>query len=670
MHSFDVFLSHNSNDKPAVRDLKQKLEGKKLKVWLDEDELRPGIPWQRLLEDGIGDSGSVAVLVGKDGLGPWEDEEMRAALEIAVQDKRPVIPVLLPGAPAEPKLPSLLKSRTWVDFREGYDDSRLGKLVWGITGRRPGDKEDQEAARIFLCYARRDERKIEKYYHMLNGAGYKPWMRKFDIFPGQIRSGAIQDGIQECNVFLVFISTNSVDKHGEIEKEIKFALDRFDEIQQEDIYLIPARLEDIELPDRLREIHSVDLFERDGWNGLMRAIESRGFPGIDKPATPLRGRWTKIQFIRQSILDVITPTYILDNSYHFLDWNRAFDVIVAMPTGIRRGDHALDFIRRLANCQEVIERSKELFGSGSDPLVDMELLHFESQKYGLVLFQKIGTQLSDERGRILGWCVNLNVLLAEQLQLLWEDLRAGLEQDVNWTRYAISYDKLLEPFDDYWKLLKLVTDLVQGAKRCIDLGAGTGNVTSHLLREDPLREVWAVESNEAMLGYLRTKLAIPESSSSWGVNQPASLPGLISVDRLTIVKEDILRIDDLPAGYFDAAVLMNVLYTVDDPELCLRQAHRVLARGGVLVLSTPHCETDVDKLFQRMQEVLEQKNLFRDLELNFEVARRAHAKMIDLIHRDSKDDIRGYLKAAGFVTKEWHDRVYADAVVVVQAKKP
>src|SRR5436190_23145846 len=112
---FDVFLSHNSNDKPAVRELKALLEANGLRVWLDEDELQPGIPWQQLLEVGIKTSKSVIVLVGKDGLGPWEDEEMQAALVLAVRDKRPCIPVLLPGASVQPELPMFLGNRTWVD---------------------------------------------------------------------------------------------------------------------------------------------------------------------------------------------------------------------------------------------------------------------------------------------------------------------------------------------------------------------------------------------------------------------------------------------------------------------------------------------------------------------------------------------------------------------------
>ncbi len=48
---FDVFLSHNSKNKPVVRDLAQKLKARGIKVWLDEWELIAGRPWQDALEE-------------------------------------------------------------------------------------------------------------------------------------------------------------------------------------------------------------------------------------------------------------------------------------------------------------------------------------------------------------------------------------------------------------------------------------------------------------------------------------------------------------------------------------------------------------------------------------------------------------------------------------------
>jgi TIR domain len=137
---FDVFLSHNSKDKPAVRELKKRLGEYKVISWLDEDELQPGIPWQKLLEDGVLASRSIAVFLGGSGIGPWENEEMAAALTLAVQDRRPVIPVLLPGAPDDVRVPMFLGNRTWVDLRPEVTVEALDRLVWGITGKRPGPR--------------------------------------------------------------------------------------------------------------------------------------------------------------------------------------------------------------------------------------------------------------------------------------------------------------------------------------------------------------------------------------------------------------------------------------------------------------------------------------------------------------------------------------------------
>ena len=143
--AFDCFLSHNSQDKPAVRELAQILSARGCSVWLDEEQLRPGIPWQQQLESGIIALGSVAVLVGADGLGPWEKEEQEAALILAVDEHRLVIPVLLPTAPKKPRLPLFLRTRTWVDLRpsaahEGPDG--IERLIWGITGKKPGAVKD------------------------------------------------------------------------------------------------------------------------------------------------------------------------------------------------------------------------------------------------------------------------------------------------------------------------------------------------------------------------------------------------------------------------------------------------------------------------------------------------------------------------------------------------
>lgn len=137
-HRFDVFLSHNSQDKPAVIALADLLVERGLSVWLDAWELVPGQPWQEAVEDIIATTRSSAVLVGGDGMGPWQDREMRTCLTQFTRRRLPVIPVLLPGAARCPELPLFLAEMTWVDLRNGFETAGLDRLQWGITGVRPG----------------------------------------------------------------------------------------------------------------------------------------------------------------------------------------------------------------------------------------------------------------------------------------------------------------------------------------------------------------------------------------------------------------------------------------------------------------------------------------------------------------------------------------------------
>jgi DNA-binding NarL/FixJ family response regulator len=143
---FDVFLSYQRTDQKAVKYLARRLREAGLQAWLDRWNLIPGEPWQEAVEEALDQSRTCAVFWGPRGLGPWQNEEMRAALERRVRERsHRVIPVLLPGCPEpeEAKLPHFLKRVTWVDFREGLDDSNAFKnLVAGIRGIAPGPDSD------------------------------------------------------------------------------------------------------------------------------------------------------------------------------------------------------------------------------------------------------------------------------------------------------------------------------------------------------------------------------------------------------------------------------------------------------------------------------------------------------------------------------------------------
>ncbi len=132
---YDVFLCHNSKDKPEVKKIGERLKERGILPWLDEWELRPGLPFQRELEKQIKTIRAAAVFVGPDGFGPWHLTEQEAFLRQFVNRGCPVIPVILPGCVETPELPAFLEGMVWVDFRKLEFDP-FDQLVWGITGER------------------------------------------------------------------------------------------------------------------------------------------------------------------------------------------------------------------------------------------------------------------------------------------------------------------------------------------------------------------------------------------------------------------------------------------------------------------------------------------------------------------------------------------------------
>ena len=145
--AFDVFLCHNSQDKPAVRELAQNLKDLGLLAWIDEEQLLPGDVVQEKLERAIRRAGAVIVCIGPHGLGRWQQVEYHTVYERLIDlsekdgdggfrtsDQLRVIPVLLPGAEVK-QIPGFLKRHVRVDLRKKSPQQlreAMRKLAAGI----------------------------------------------------------------------------------------------------------------------------------------------------------------------------------------------------------------------------------------------------------------------------------------------------------------------------------------------------------------------------------------------------------------------------------------------------------------------------------------------------------------------------------------------------------
>jgi tetratricopeptide (TPR) repeat protein len=129
MAQHPVFISYNSLDAHLALPVAEALKARGINPWLDQWHLPPGRPWLKVVETGLTASDAVAVLIGPNGLGPVQEEEMAVALEQARRSGKPVIPVLLPGAAP---LPLFLTQYGYVDLKDGPAGEGLGRLIWGI----------------------------------------------------------------------------------------------------------------------------------------------------------------------------------------------------------------------------------------------------------------------------------------------------------------------------------------------------------------------------------------------------------------------------------------------------------------------------------------------------------------------------------------------------------
>ncbi len=113
---FDVFLSHNSKDKPRVRKLAERLKQAGLRVWFDEWIIKGGDIIALKVDDGLEQSRVLLLCISPNALASgWVALERSTAIhrDPANEDRR-FIPLLL----ADCELPDTLRRYKYVDFRE------------------------------------------------------------------------------------------------------------------------------------------------------------------------------------------------------------------------------------------------------------------------------------------------------------------------------------------------------------------------------------------------------------------------------------------------------------------------------------------------------------------------------------------------------------------------
>ena len=99
-----------------------------------------------------------------------------------------------------------------------------------------------------------------------------PWLREDDILAGVHRQKAAEKGLDDADVVLVCLSQHCENPAGSFRREIELAFLRSQEMPKHDIFLIPVRFEECDIPDELRQLQWVNLYDDNGFNRLVTSL--------------------------------------------------------------------------------------------------------------------------------------------------------------------------------------------------------------------------------------------------------------------------------------------------------------------------------------------------------------------------------------------------------------
>jgi hypothetical protein len=135
--------------------------------------------------------------------------------------------------------------------------------------------DEKRPLKVFLCHARNDKAQARELFRYLKRRKVDAWLDETNLLPGQDWDLEIYKATRDADVIIICISKESIAKEGYVQKEIRRALDISEEKPDGTIFVIPLRLEECEVPIRLKKYQWVDLFDEGGYEKLMKSLKLR-----------------------------------------------------------------------------------------------------------------------------------------------------------------------------------------------------------------------------------------------------------------------------------------------------------------------------------------------------------------------------------------------------------
>ena len=115
---------------------------------------------------------------------------------------------------------------------------------------------------MFISYAKEDINFAQKVYDYLENLGFEPWLDKKKLLVGQNWKIEIDKALRKANFIVLLLSSTSVSKRGFVQREFKAALDFYQDKLEDDVFIIPLKINDCEVPNSLSSFQWIE-YEND-----------------------------------------------------------------------------------------------------------------------------------------------------------------------------------------------------------------------------------------------------------------------------------------------------------------------------------------------------------------------------------------------------------------------
>ncbi len=137
-------------------------------------------------------------------------------------------------------------------------------------------KRSKQSISVFLIHAHCDMEVVHKLYTRIMNDGINAWLDTKKLQPGQDWQYEIRNALLRCDMVIVCLSQGFNKQQGYRHEELKLALEKANFLPDDEIFIIPVRLEKCDMPESLSHLHRVDLFKPGGYKKLLCSLQEQG----------------------------------------------------------------------------------------------------------------------------------------------------------------------------------------------------------------------------------------------------------------------------------------------------------------------------------------------------------------------------------------------------------